>query len=258
MSVDQHDPEAVVRAAAAAMHEERWRDAALLCSAESLAERRAFALRLVGDLRPTSLTWEQYRRMMADAPEEVARWQWQQIEAEHGKRDYADEQLAALGVRGAEELAALDPVEYYARHLAAQAPRRQNAAMLDAMDASPRLRAWFAEHEARHPLLVVLGHVREGERLAHVVVREQHAGVAPPAEATDPVDASEAGLDLGHASAQLPVRLVTLARDDDGRWWLEASHELLGFGGTSVTSYEASDVPDAREAAEWEGEPPDD
>lgn len=257
MSVDQRDPEAVVRAAAVAMHEERWRDAALLCSPESLEARRAFALRLVGDLRPTALTWEQYRRMMADAPEDVARWQWQQIEAEHGMRDYADEQLAALGVRDARELAALEPAEYYARHLAAQAPRRQNAGMLDAMNAPPRLRAWFAEHQARHPLLVVLGHVREGERLAHVVVREQHAGATPPPEATDADDEEVAGLDLVHASTQLPVRLVTLARDDEGLWWLEASHELLGFGGASVTAYESPEVPDAREAAEWEGEPPD-
>lgn len=41
MSIDRHDPEAVVRAAALAMHEERWRDVAALCDPRALARRRA-------------------------------------------------------------------------------------------------------------------------------------------------------------------------------------------------------------------------
>lgn len=37
MSVDRRDPEAVARAAASAMHEERWDDVATLCDAGALA-----------------------------------------------------------------------------------------------------------------------------------------------------------------------------------------------------------------------------
>jgi len=253
MRIDQHDPEAVVQAAALAMHEERWRDAAALCSPESLREFLSDRVAILRDHRPVTLTWEQWRRMLPELPEEVARWQWEQHRAAGDVDEGMRRELAQVGVADLDALAALEPTTFYERWLAAHSPRSRNAVMLESHKVSVRVRAWFDLHASRLPLLVVLGHVREGERLAHVVVREQPE--TPPT--TMPNGRPFGDEDLIHATTVGPLRLVTVMRDDEERWWLEASFQLLDLGGNNV-AYSDGYFLDEEEESDWDGEPPDD
>ena len=257
MSVDQRDPEAVVRAVATALHQERWRDAAALCSAGSLAEHQRSRVQLLREARPVFASFEQFRAISPETPEEVARWQWERHYAHHDPGDHVRQVLEDAGVGSLDELATLDPAECYARFLDARSPRRRNAAMLEARGVAPRVRAWFDEHVARHPRLLVLGHVREGELQAHVVVRELPDAPPPTLPNGRRFDEVFDEDDLIHATTSGPLRIVTVHLGDDGRWWLEAEHDLLGFG-SGIVAYGAEYFVSEEEEADWEGEPPDD
>ena len=63
-------------------------------------------------------------------------------------------------------------------------------------------------------------------------------------------------VDLIHATTAEPVRRVALSRDDAGRWWLDASYDMLGLHGFPVG--DDTHPVNQEEESDWEGEPPDD
>ena len=209
MTVDQRDPEAVVRAVATALHQERWRGAAALCN-----------------------------------PAAIAEWHSKAIEGIRERGPVAEQLLGWIGAESLAELEESDALPAFARSLQRQAPENEIAAAKPRFDASRR--SFFDEHVARLPLVTVFGHVREGDRLAHVVARDVPTGHREPL--SDDVD------DPGREGC---LHTVTLECDDDGRWWMPTDATLFYLYRTQYyTPAELGLASD--EAEDWEGEPPDD
>jgi hypothetical protein len=248
MTIDRQDPEAVVRAAALAMHEERWADVAALCDARALVRRK---LRMLEALAPREpVDFYTFRRQARDVPDDVARWMHERQRAHDGE-PMRRARLRAYGVASLAELDALSPATLFARELDAGSPRSLARAQVGHG-------ADLGEYGATllYPVVRVLGHVRErlyGREVAHVLTRVVH-----PAAEVDPhaPDAASPILDAEDAIAiDYPPQVAALLRGDDGTWGIAPSHDFLGLGTWGVAIGERVD--EIAEAKDWEGEPPD-
>ncbi len=162
-------PEAVVRAVFAAVEAKQYEAVAPYIDPESLAEFHEYALAAaLSQEKVRPLTVEDLKRHDPEMPDAVAEYQVQQFArraADAGSwllRDYA-------GVETLEQLQALSPEQLLGRWLEAQAPEyqlrqamrksRRPVPEADLLSGMPRIRRQ------------VLGAVREGESVAHVVYR---------------------------------------------------------------------------------------
>jgi hypothetical protein len=200
----------VVRAAVASLDAGRWADVIAWVRPEAVQQFRDTQLRHLLDAEVRApRTPAQVQAEQPWIPLEVAAF-YADEEQTHATRG-----LPALraewGVDSSfAELEALTPAEFFTRFLAASSPAARLRGALAISRKPPRDydRALAAASESRRHL-VVLGDVREGSRLAHVLYRDLLGGGTydPDAEQGFP-------------------RVTTLDLVE-GRWWLRIDHTLL-------------------------------
>ena len=181
---DGMSPEDVVRAAAAAMEDERWADLIPLVDPAALPP---FGEMFVSSLRATAertpRTPEEIREAEPWLPLAVAEYQASEERSwiERGRPQLLQE----WGVSDFSELEHLTPSELFVRYASANSP-------------AARLRhAWAVSHTpvedpaaeaAKHPQpairRVVIGSVVEGDRFAHVLFRERYGEDDPGSRVT--------------------------------------------------------------------------
>ena len=185
---DDLSPEDVVRAAIAAMEEERWADLIPLVDPAALAP---FADSFVASLRAmaerTPRTAEEIRAAEPWLPLAVAEHQAAEERTwiERGRPQL----LREWGVRDFAELEPLSPEELFVRYAAANSPLarlRQAWAVSHTPVEDPEAEA--AKHPPMDPRRVVVGSVVEDDRYAHVLFREHYgddtSSVTPDARLT--------------------------------------------------------------------------
>ena len=178
MTIEHESPEAVVRAALAALHDKRWVDLLPLVRPVALRAHRDLHLRYLVAMEAAPAR---------DAGTIRAEQPWLSApDAAERARQAAEHRAAALpalravwGVVSLRELDALSPADFLVRFLAAT----------DGSPAGETAGRWR-----------VLGEVMEDDRLAHVVYREAPSGMA------------------ASAFESMPVRVTTLDRADGLWW----------------------------------------
>lgn len=215
-------PEAVARAVFAALEARQYEAVAPFIDPESLAQFHESALDAARSReRPIRLTVEDLKRYNPEMPDTVAEYQVQQFtRREADTRSWLAGDYA--GVETLEQMRALSLEQLFGRWLEAQAPEyRMRQAMRESRN--PALEADLLPETLRIRRQV-LGEVREGENLAHVVHRFRW----------------EAGSEL---EPDGEVRVTTLHRTPAG-WRMIWSPEFLGtsnwsFGLSETDSQEA-------------------
>lgn len=196
----------VVRAAVAALEQERWADVVSLVQPEALKRHRASHLRRMIEM-------EQREPRTPDDLQAEQPWLSREVAAFYAEQERAHVAgslpvlRAQWGVASFRELEALSPAEFFTRYLAASTPVAKLHAALAASHRPPAdmESALEASASAHRPRWTVLGEVVEGTGMAHVVYRERWG------------DSDE---DAGG------IRVTTLDYRD-GRWWLRIDHTLL-------------------------------
>lgn len=172
----QTSPEAAARAFFAAQQEQRWQAAAALVDSAALHRFREGQIEFARAITtPYALSVEDLHRMDPQMPECVAQYQVERSRQSASRAGTHLRQLFA-GVSSADELETLPPRELLARYLQAQDPQESmNRFLLERRlelpDSVARLVADSMQARVPHLQRRVLGVVREGDTLAHVLYR---------------------------------------------------------------------------------------
>lgn len=205
----------VVRAAVAALEEERWADVVPLVRPEALQRHRDTQVRwMVGMEQRAPRTPQELRAEQPWLSPEVASFYAEQ------ERTHVTGGLPAMreqwGVASFRELEALPPAEFFVRYLSVSTPAAKLRAALavsrtPSHDVTTSLPAAEAAHRRRW---VVLGEVAEGTDKAHVVYRERYG----------------AGNDANEGAGEVCVTTLDYVQC---RWWLRLDNSLLDQQGWS-------------------------
>jgi hypothetical protein len=226
MSISSDDPAAVVRAAAAALEEERWADVLATVDEGELERAAEGILSYVRAMvARTPRTADEILAERPYLPREVAEWEASsEADSIERARPWL---LREWGVHDAAELASLSAPELFVRWLRASSPaavmRMARATSLTPM-ADPDVQAEARPPAVRH---IVYGGVEHGNE-AYVVYRQAwvHAGQPEP----------------GDAAAGGNLRVVRLQRTPAG-WRLVLDHDFLGHHNHWITMWKVGASP---------------
>lgn len=218
-----------------------WAAAASLCDPASLAAFKRGLLERVSPTRAeTTMTVEQYLKFQPDMPREVAEYQVAEMRRAAASNRVLEDELP--GVASAEALRALTPAEVYAAWLEGGSYERQLErsirsarvpdAVLEELRSQPRPRRTYR----------VLGSVRDGERLAFILYREEFEYDVTLRREPDPEMAAYLAA-LTPEERELAndpppfIQHAAARRQPDGSWKLLADHQMPGRDGMMAISW---------------------
>ena len=210
-------PEAAVEGLSRALAARRWRDAVAFLDQASVSEFHRSQIELLPQrtAHPSPLTADHLMRHDPEMPRAVAEYTVRQ-HRRHQENHLAHPEHDFAGIRSWAEIATLAPDDLVGRWLEAQDPvyelRRTRA-----RSGRPALPDAFVP-PIRH--FAPIGHVLEGERLAHVVCREHFEMLQHEASAGPPTSGPELGR----------LQVVTARRDEHGDWYVLFDYVLLSGG----------------------------
>ena len=234
---DFTDPLALFQAAVDALNAEDWAAAAALVDPVSL---RTFARQirewLAPDVPPTAMTADDYLRHDPQLPRAVA----EHYAAEARRHAEPTSRMPAQlrGVTSIEALRALTPEEVLSKWLDARSFRRQ----IEQLAAAGRIsqQALEVHNKAGYAAwyrYVAIGVVGDGDRIAHILYRENvdpeqpWSGDSAKWLASRPADEQVLARELwayGHPS------VATVRRQTDGTWRFLVEHDFLRVGSIHI------------------------
>jgi hypothetical protein len=196
------DPTSVFRAAAAALESEAWDEAAALCDPATLSLYK----------------WEVLARL------EAARF------AEAADPQHVLDEMP--GISSIDQLRDMPPARVFAAWLEGQSYHR----LLERARGLPDIPPGVLDDAMQHRPVTryqVLGCIEDGDRLAFVVFRREHAFDEPETETPFPEDRPEGLTDAEWSALQdqwrAYVEFAPLRRQPDGSWRLFAGQQFLGL-----------------------------
>ncbi len=229
------DPLALFRAAADALSREDWHAAAALCDPVSLAAfKRQFLESLEPAAPPREITLEDYLRHNPEMPPEVAEYHLEQHRRHADPLQRLQEELP--GITSVAALLELSPVEVFSTWLWGRSARHQVEQMLTEGRISRASAQEVLEHMGSGYRYVALGALPDGERLAHVLYRQELPASSEEEQEEEaawrarlPEDEQELMREL---SGRTHPRVLTCRRQPDESWRMLAGYDFFDLGAT--------------------------
>lgn len=224
-------PEAVVAALSRALAARRWRDAVAFLDEASLQEFHRSQTKFIPErvAPPRTLTADDLMRHEPEMPRDVAEYTVRQ-HRRHQEDHIMHPEHEFAGITSWAEIATLAPDDLASRWLEAHDPANEMRRQL-ARKGRPSLADDFLPPQRQ---LLPLGHVREGDNLAHVVCRERYA---------QPGFAASGAESPGSESDPAPgwLQIVPVRRDERGDWYVLFDYVLLTGRSVALVYDEPSD-----------------